>query len=478
MYNILMPNLSPWIHELTKDRTTVSLTRDEKTDVAVVGAGIAGVSTAFFLLKHTDKKVILIEGDKLAHGATGHNAGQIAGYFEKPFRDIVQEFGLEMACDGQKSFDRAWELLNQMYNEADLDIPLYRFQGYVGYSTKEQVLGHLENNFLRRQGGLYAAEIAIWEEADFLNRIPEKYRGLFSIVPLDEINLKLETFDPQYIAVSSSQKGVMNSAFFCQEVASYLLKKFSQRFSLYEHTNINKVVLKDDKVLLDALKYTVDCDKVILCTNGFEKFEIFAPSGLSIDTRFHHNLGGIVAFMSGYLEPQADVPAAISYFQKKDPGISITDNPGDPYFYVTRRPYEYDPPADGKHNLVSIGGPDFALEKLTAYNHDLVFSEIARNQITKFIRDTYDKSKDLEYAFLWHGLMGYTRNLLRMVGPDPEHQRLFYNLGCNGVGILLSIFGGDKVARQIAGEQFPPSIFDIPSRPRRLKARPRARAPT
>ena len=51
-----------------------------------------------------------------------------------------------------------------------------------------------------------------------------------------------------------------------------------------------------------------------------------------------------------------------------------------------------------------------------------------------------------------------------MIGPDPEHERLYYNLGCNGVGILLSIYGGDKVARQIAGEQFDASIFDIPSR--------------
>ena len=73
--------------------------------------------------------------------------------------------------------------------------------------------------------------------------------------------------------------------------------------------------------------------------------------------------------------------------------------------------------------------------------------------------------------------MGYTKNRLRMIGPDPEHERLLYNLGCNGVGILPSIFGGDKVARQIAGEEFPPSIFDIPSRTVRSKAPRRALEP-
>ena len=463
-----MANTSPWIHQLDKDRKTVSLTSDEVADIAVVGAGIAGISTVFFLLKNTDKKVLLIEGDKLAHGATGHNAGQIAGYFEKPFSEIVKEFGLEMACEGQKSFDTAWELLNQIYTEAGLDIPLFRFQGYVGYSTEEQVLIHLENNFLRRKGGLYTGPIEIWEDADFLHKLPLKYHGLFSLVSHDEIALKLETFDPQYIAVNSAQKGVMNSALFCQEVVSFLLEVYPERFGLYEYTRINKVILKEDKVLLDAEKHTVECDKVILCTNGFEKFEIFAPSGLSIDTRFHHSLRGVVAFMAGYLEKFTGIPAALSYFQKN----SKKTETGASYFYVTRRPYEYEERI--KHNLMSVGGPEFELEK-KEYDRTREVSSSAKSEITNFIKDTYDKAKDLEYSFLWHGVMGYTTNRLRMIGPDPEHNRLYYNLGCNGVGILLSIFGGDKVAREIAGEVFSPSIFDIPPRLGRLSGRRHAR---
>ena len=456
-----MTNNSPWIYQLNKERVRVSLEQDIKIDTAIVGAGIAGISTAFFLLKHTQAKVAILEGDKLAHGATGHNAGQIAGYFERPFKDIVAEFGLEIACQGQKDLDSGWEFLDEMYTEAGLDIPLARLTSYAGLSTKEQILLHLENNYLRRLGGLRSRIVEVLEDLSFLNEIPEKYHKLFTLVPREEISLKLETFDPQYVAVLSSQKGVMNSALFCQEVASYLLERYPDRFSLYEHTRISKVVLKEDKVLLDALKHTVECDQVILCTNGFSNFDIIAPSGLSIDTRFHHNLDGIVAFMSGYLESHTGVPAAISYFPKDDPGL--TDNSGTPYFYMTRRSYEYDEKV--KHNIVCLGGPDFTLDDKAEYNRDLEFSERARQQLTDFIQQTYDKStKDLEYPFMWHGVMGYTKNLLRMVGPGPAHPRLFYNLGCNGVGILPSIFGGHKVARQIAGDKFGASIFDVPAR--------------
>src|SRR3989344_9127966 len=438
-----MPNNSPWIYQLNKDRATRILENDLETGVALIGGGIAGISTAFFLLKHTNKKVVVLEAYKLAHGATGHNAGQIAGYFERPFREIVAEFGLEMACEGQKNLELAWELLDEMYTEAGLDIPLARFTSHAGLSTKEQIIGHLENDYLRRAGGLRTQMMEILEDVNFLDEIPEKYHKFFALVSREEIALKLETFDVQYIAVLSGHKGVMNSALFCQEVASYLLEHYPDRFSLYEHTHIAKVVLKEEQVLLDAVKHTAKCVQVVLCTNGFDNFDIIAASGLSVDTSFHHNINGIVAFMSGYLETHTGVPAATSYFPRNDPGL--TDNPGDPYFYVTRRSYEHE--ELGKHNLISVGGPDFALKDKGKYDRSLEFSETAKKQITNFICHTYDKAEDLEYAFMWHGLMGYTKNLLRMVGPDPEHSRLFYNLGCNGVGILPSIFGGDKVAR-------------------------------
>ena len=45
---------------------------------------------------------------------------------------------------------------------------------------------------------------------------------------------------------------------------------------------------------------------------------------------------------------------------------------------------------------------------------------------------------------------------------DPENFNLLYNLGCNGVGFLPSIYGGRRVARIVAGESLPPSLFDPP----------------
>ena len=87
------PNRSPWIAQLRPDGPPRPLDADAATDVAIVGAGIAGVATAFFTLRATDDRVMLIERDRVARGATGRNAGQLTTYFERPLFEIADEFG-------------------------------------------------------------------------------------------------------------------------------------------------------------------------------------------------------------------------------------------------------------------------------------------------------------------------------------------------------------------------------------------------
>ena len=66
----------------------------------------------------------------------------------------------------------------------------------------------------------------------------------------------------------------------------------------------------------------------------------------------------------------------------------------------------------------------------------------------------------MAYDFAWHGLMAYTDNKIRLIGFDAQNPALLYNLGCNGVGFLQSVYGGHRISRLLGGEQLPPSIFD------------------
>ncbi len=445
-------NNSPWIYQLNHNRPATKLLSDIETDVAIIGAGIAGVSTAFFTLKYTDKKVTLFDGGRLAHGATGHNGGQIVSYFERPLDDIAKEFGEEKTKEGQLDIELAWGLLDEMYTTAGLDIPLSRFVGRAGIVELDEVISLLRYNQTRLKIGLVPEDFLIANNAPFLNDISKEFAGLYRVVPQKIILDALETKDEGFYAMISAQKGCMNSALFCQEVVGFLLETYPKRFSLFEHTHIGKIVLKNDHALLDAINHTATVDRVILCTNGFENFTIINESGLDVDHRFHHQVSGLVGFMSGYLTDYNKPPSAIAYYSR---GFSPLDGT---YYYVTRREFEFS--GKEKKNLISIGGPEIKLEDRGIYESEIDYPEEAQDGISRFVKSVLGEEKRVSYKFQWHGLMGYTSNGIRLIGEEPRNSVLLYNLGCNGIGLLPSIYGGKRVSRILSGEKLSPSIFD------------------
>lgn len=456
---MLFKNESPWLHQLARTRTAEPLIEDAATDVVIVGGGIAGIATAYFTLRYTHKKVLLVEAGNIAHGATGHNGGFLATYFERSFKSLVQEFGMSMAAEGQRDVESAWELLAEIRTEAQLKTPVWQFTGYAALPTAEEFLIHLRNNALREKAGLAVPKILVSEEWKGLSNIPGVYKRLYSLVPKADLLALIESKDEEYFAALPEQKGCMNSAVFCEELVGFLLAHYNDRFTLAEQTPITRLVLEDNKAILYTDKrLRVIASHVVLCTNGFENIKIVNKAGDNINKKFHHLVRGIVGYMAGYVEESAKPAAEISYLSKSvlHGGDVYTE---DPYFYLTRRPYA----TEGTENsLISIGGPEALMDDTNNYTVDHEFPREAREQVDNFLRYTYKHGRGdaIEYKFLWHGLMGFTPNGVRLVGPEPLNPVLLYNLGCNGVGLMPSIFGGRKISRFLAGEQLSPSIFD------------------
>lgn len=458
----MLPNHSPWIHQLKRTRPVTPLDRNMTTDVVVVGGGIAGMVTAFFTLKYTNKKVAIIEADKVAHGATGHNAGQITSYFERPLFDIVAEFGLEEAVAGQKAVESAWGLIDEISADINLSTPLYRFTGYAGCATLESLVVTLESNLCRVNGGLIPEAILVAQEFAQLKEIPAKYKDLYSVVPQSNILSLLESDNLDYIVSFAFQKGCMNSALFTEELLSYLVRQYPQRFALFEESPVTTVALRKHdatvEVKVPGALFTVDAERVVLCTNGFTHFNIRNDGGPDIDTEFHHLLHGRIGYMAGYVEPLDTPPTAISYIPKE---AASGDPTGDSYVYLTRRPHEHE--SKKPHNLLCAGGPERVLPNQAIYSRKHELSEEFRETIDTFLRQNYRNypTEPTEYAFSWHGLMGYTPNGIRRIGVEPCNPVLLYNLGCNGVGILPAIYGGKRISQLLGGEKLPPSIFDL-----------------
>ena len=113
-----------------------SLDGELEVDVAVVGAGITGV-TAAHLLKEAGKTVALIESSRVCHGATGYTTAKLTVGHSLVYHDLIETFGEEAARLYARSNQEAIEQVAELVEKYSLDCDFERAANYVyAESTK------------------------------------------------------------------------------------------------------------------------------------------------------------------------------------------------------------------------------------------------------------------------------------------------------------------------------------------------------
>ncbi len=450
--NMAHENVSPWLRQVRRNRPVIALPEDIDSDIAVVGGGISGIATSYFLLSDTSQSVILLEKDRVAHGATGYNGGQAVAAFERSIIELCKRFGEDLVSEGLKAVNGAWDLMYSMISDTGIDVDLQEVFANLAFSSIDDVLLLLRERQLSERLGLPWQDVFLAE--DVAGAIPEEYRFLFRKRQRKELEEMLLTRNSGYICVQMVRTGLMNSALFCEELVSWMLDKYSGRFRVYEDTPVQRIRMgsgsfngKGGSAVLKTAKNVVNARHAVLCTNGYNDLIIEGTDG-SIIMATH----GVLGFMIGYADENEKDPAASVYFDSK--GQDLDDG----YYYLSRRGYIEGP----KKVLVSVGGQDRNLgEKERHSLEQIPHLEEYYSRIENFCKKTViDIPGGRQRDFSWNGLMGYTSSGVRVIGPDPIYQTIIYNLGCNGIGILPSIYGGKRVAQIINGEKLAPSIFD------------------
>ncbi len=446
------PSRSPWIAQLEPDGAPQPLASDARADVVVVGAGIAGVATAFFLLRETSKTVLLVERDRVARGATGRNAGQMTSYFERPLSDIAAHFGTAQAGEAQRGVEDAPRLLELMAEEAGCSVRVERFTGHLGLFNLHQLETHLASEMVRRQGGLPARTCLVARDADFLPEIQPRFTELYALVGREQVRNLLEVEHDEYCAVLPEPKGCANSGALAQQVLAHLESRHGGRFRYADCTNVEQIIVADDRAVVCAGGRSVTAEQVVLCTNGFVDHVVQDVNGAPVALAHDQRIVGRIAHMAAFVEESPRSPTALSYVRNTVIGGEV------PYVYVTRRTYDR---LAETVTLTCMGGPEYDLQE-PHYDREAAFPGAMLELLDREVRP-YAQPRRLPgqpYDFHWHGLMGYNESGIRVVGAHPRHARLLYNLGCNGVGFLPSIFGAERLARMLGGERLEPSIFD------------------
>lgn len=128
-----MTKESIWIDSSMRQYTYDPLLHDEETDVAVIGGGICGITTAQ-LLQKKGLKVTLLEAHRLAESNTGRSTGNLYSVVDIPFRDLKAKYPMEDIQQIIKFRQEAMDLIQSNIFEHGIEcsykkVPWVRFSG-------------------------------------------------------------------------------------------------------------------------------------------------------------------------------------------------------------------------------------------------------------------------------------------------------------------------------------------------------------
>ncbi len=138
-----LPKLSQsyWL-QTTTIPSFPSLTQPIETDVAIIGGGITGITTAYLLAKQ-GVRVTVIEADRLCHGTTGHTTAKMTAQHDLIYHELIAHFGEDSARQYYEANKEALQSILHIVKEHDIHCDLSVEDAYV-YTTEETQLYKLE----------------------------------------------------------------------------------------------------------------------------------------------------------------------------------------------------------------------------------------------------------------------------------------------------------------------------------------------
>ena len=128
-------------------------------DVAVLGAGIAGLTTAI-LLKRAGKTVAVVESDRVVQGVTGYTTAKVTSNHSLIYADLIDKWGEESARIYGESNQVALERIARFVADDGIDCDFERKPNYC-YSESPDDLKAIEDEVAAAQRlGLPAAFVS------------------------------------------------------------------------------------------------------------------------------------------------------------------------------------------------------------------------------------------------------------------------------------------------------------------------------
>ena len=388
--------------------------------IAIVGAGISGMATAYFLSDYSNVEIYLIEAGRAGIGSQDILSGTAGPYLPALSKMIstgfIPHYNPKITTPTLEGFIELHGLRNtDAYFEACKE----------GKVLLKSICETVSPQAFKQDGGLYIAcspeDVSIIDHemqacAELFGKWEKSLQISSKVI---QQNFKLPAFiqDGHFL----SQDAIVSSNQIIDGLKKYLKKR--DNVFVLENTRLKEVNIRSQKVFLETEHEVFDVDYIILATAGFYK---------------DHNLikaigGNIWSFILSYPDTGPATPNVNILASRTKPGNRI-DPLLDNGIYLTRQ-----------QGVLAIGGQD---QMVTQGNFGCPNKQ---NQSIRNIAELYNRffaipgELPVQPIYTHYGVYSYSQDGLPILGKFNKGDRVFYLSLCNGVGHGLLALGASLI---------------------------------
>ncbi len=357
------------------------LEEDIECDYVIVGSGVSGAQSAYFLSK-TGARVVVVDKRKISHGSTIANTGLIQYINDKPLSACIDSFGKENAVRFYQLCLEAVKGIEQITKKLEIDV-----------------------NFIKRNSLYFASDQAGKEMLEAEYKALVEYGFPVEKFSKEEIKKKYH-FEKEY-ALFTSNDAEVNPFKFVHGILQYVSKR---NVKVYSETEVKSLIGTKNGVELFTDSHCSIKAKKVIFAGGYESLEIKQDKNAVLSSTY---------------------AIATESFLKNEAWFANS------LIWETARPYLYmRTTVDGR---MIVGGLDESTvipEQRDAMLHH------KKDQLLKSLIELFPLYKDIKTEYYWTGLFGSTHTGLPMIRQYPEYPNCYFLMGFGGSGMIYAYILG------------------------------------
>jgi glycine/D-amino acid oxidase-like deaminating enzyme len=375
-----------------------------RTDVAIVGAGYTGLSTAIELAD-SGIQATVIEAHEPGFGASTRSGGGVSGGVNvgKSFSGKSIDPGSERAAGMLHDAGDAFSLIERIIDRESIQCFWEKRGRFVGAWTPK----HYES---------------LAKRVEALNGAAQS--GSF-MVPRERQREEMAS-DYYYGGMVVERSGKLHPALYYKGLLDAALRR---SVTICAKALVTTIARNGTRWRLETARGAIEADEVVIATNGYTG---------DATPRLKRRIIPLASHIIATEELSSDLAASLI-----PKGRTLAD---------TRRVlcyYRISP--DGRR--VIFGGR----ARFTP-----VTPETSAPILHRFMLDRFPQLRGIRVTHAWTGNVAFTLDAVPHMGLD---EGMHYALGCNGSGVAMMTYLGHQTARKIAGKANAVCAFDAPEFP-------------